>query len=237
MKPPVYIFQMGKVGSTALSRTLNHFGCPAMQAHTLQMFPEDRKIELKRRLWMAAWGLDKVKVICPVREPVGRNVSAFFENLRRDVGEGVVSEESSLADVRQLFLDRARHNVPIEWFDENLRTVFGVDVFQRPFPVERRWDAWRSRGVEILVYRTDLSADEQLKIVSEFVGKALTEWIRANEGSSKAYAGVYERFRSEVRLPRHYVRMLCESRFCRHFWSADEIDGIVQRWSEPVGNG
>ena len=102
-QPPVLIFQMGKVGSTTLARSLRALNLdrPVYHSHLLswpriketerqrrKLFLTERYSHLKRP-WLNRFirkqidrGLKdgKWKIISLVRDPVARNVSTFFEN-------------------------------------------------------------------------------------------------------------------------------------------------------------
>ena len=80
---PIYIFQMGKVGSVSVHDTLaGHVGNKIVHAHCFEeMTREDQELLTSRQ----HSGLP-IQVITPVREPLSRNVSAFFQTFKRDTG-------------------------------------------------------------------------------------------------------------------------------------------------------
>lgn len=226
---PIYLFQMGKVGSSSLRATLaERWPGPVFHGHGFEKLCDNGKRVASWRLRLRL----PILVISPVREPIARNVSAFFQNFHRDTGFQFADRTWTSAELKELFLKHCRHNVPLEWFDRHLRTAFGVDVFARPFDVDRRWSTYRHRSVRVLVYRADLDRDEQLRVVSRFVGRTIDRWSYDNVAEDKDYAALYADFCATVRLPTSYVRVMCESRYCRQFWSAEEIAQTSARWSE-----
>lgn len=95
-KPPVLIYQMGKVGSISILQALRRAHIPAYQIHCLE---PHRLSTIADKLIQAGVGLPKhikhslmvrqnyleggvkMKVICPIRHPLHRNISAFFQEL------------------------------------------------------------------------------------------------------------------------------------------------------------
>jgi len=224
---PIFVFQMGKVGSTSLTSTLsNRYHGLVKQAHNEQMLTEKQKTRI---LWRNRLKLP-IYVICPVREPLSRNLSAFFENFCRDTGLNFSDKEWTSDELLDLFLKHYPHNVCLEWFDNSLRTTFGIDVFSQPFPTKQKWQIYKYKSIRVLIYRSDLDHSKQLDIVSKFVGQELSEWSYSNISASKEYAEIYKRFISSVKLPDIYISIMCNSKFCRQFWSKEEVEMIKERF-------
>jgi len=225
--PPIYLFQMGKVGSSSLKATLSRkYKGAVIHAHNYGMLNGKQKGFLK---WSKRLNLP-VYVICPVREPLSRNVSAFFQNFKRDTGYEFLDREWSAIELRELFLNHYPHNVCLEWFDKNLRTTFGINVFATAFPVKRKWNTYKKGSIRLLVYRSDLDHSEQLNIVSRFIRCNIDGWIYGNKSAEKEYGEAYRSFCDSVALPDIYISIMCNSLFCRHFWSKEEIDVNSKKW-------
>ncbi len=227
--PPVFLFQMGKVGSSSLRSTLQaHYPGLVVQAHHKQMLNqrEQRILHWRMRLRLP------VLVICPVRDPLSRNISAFFQNFKRDTGFDISSKAWTQEELTRLFLRCYPHQVCLEWFDQHLRTLFGLDVLSQPFPIERKWRTYRHRSIRALIYRADLEKEKQLAIISSFIGQSIPAWIYENVSENKDYGKIYKDFVQRVRLPEIYVSLMCQSRFCRTFWSETEIERMRNAFSD-----
>lgn len=230
LTPPVILFQMGKVGSASLTATLKQvWKGLVVHAHYRDSVPHEvmTLLNLRRAMGLPAY------VICPIREPLGRNVSAFFENWERDTGLSFESKEWSVEEVEKLFLRCCRHEVFPEFFDRQFRPFTGIDVFAKDFPVTRKWQTYQHRGLRALIYRSDLPRAGQLSIISAFLSlqPPLSSFLERNVGEAKPYATTYQKFKATGVLPEEYIRSQCESRTCRHFWSKDEIDQFAAAWS------
>ena len=227
LRAPVYLFQMGKVGSSSLEATLAaHLEGMVVQAHTHDSMPlrARRLLRWRRQLHLPVY------VICPVREPLARNVSAFFQNFRRDTGFEISDHPWTVAELTDLFLRCYPHNVCLEWFDRHFRPTFGIDVFASPFSVEKKWAVYRRGSVRVLIFRSDLEHAEQLRLVSGFLGVEIPRWNYANQAETKDYGELYRDFVAAARLPDIYLSIMARSRFCQQFWSEDEIATTSRRW-------
>lgn len=230
VRTPICIFQAGKVGSSSLRGTLSENTDRAVvQAHNWDMLTPKQKVMLRFRRALAL----PIDVISPIRDPVSRNVSAFFENFERDTGQKVSDRSWTVEEIADLFVSSfASHHEGIIWFDQYFKPVFGIDVYAEPFPVAEMRKVYRRGRIRALVYRVDLERADQLALVGDFAGLELPDWAYRNISATKDYADIYRRFTESGRLPREYVARMCESRFCRHFWTSEEIDAIRARWSE-----
>ena len=226
---PVYIFQMGKVGSSSLQATLTaHLKGSVYQAHNHDSMPLRARRQLR---WRRRLGLP-VYVICPVREPISRNVSAFFQNFKRDTGFDTSERPWTTVELVALFLQHYPHNICLEWFDRHFRSTFGIDVFAQPFSHEKKWAVYRRGSVRALVFCSDLAHDDQLTIVAGFLGREIKAWNYANQAEDKDYRQLYRDFCTSGRLPELYLSIMGGSRFCRQFWSKDAIEASARKWRD-----
>lgn len=226
-RTPVVLFQMGKVGSSSLELTLSRrFKGSVMHAHHVSHLTAQQQSILR---WRRRLGLP-IYVISPVREPVGRNISAFFHNFKRDTGFELSQRAWTILELRDLFLQHYPHNICLDWFDACMFPTFGFDVLSEPFPIERKWKAYRNGSVRLLVYRSDLDPTLQLKVVSQFLHCSINQWDYANKAEDKEYADLYQRFCAEVKLPESYLCRMYVSCYGQHFWSDAERADLAKKW-------
>jgi hypothetical protein len=183
-------------------------------------------------------------VVTLVRDPVRRDVSSFFQNLELmfDVWPADELRSRSAEDVAaslvELFLDTyVRSNSPREfdadpltWFDTELKQVFGVDVFAKPFPVSRGYDRYSSANARVLLLRLEDLDRVARTAFAEFLGATVEKVVQSNDAADKVYSAVYSRFKSLLELPSEYLdRMYCSS-YSKHFYSEQELAGFRSRW-------
>ena len=265
---PILVLQMGKVGSRSVQAGLEAsvFDRPIYHPHFLsrertaqtektrkKFFRTERHGYLTRQ-WLNQFLLRTYaahkenhtwKLITLTREPVGRNISAFFENLHvvpcETDGKFEISSDYYQIDpmivsvddtskLAKLFFDRARHDSPLRFFDREIKNIFGIDVFESGFSIEKGYEIYRAGRVELLVLR--------LEDLTECAGAALGEFldiddfrlINRNIGATKVYAPLYDPFKKDVVLDVAYVDRLFESDYMRTFYSAEEIRDARYKW-------
>ena len=256
-RPPIVVYQMGKVGSQAvvqgLERTLGrpvfhiHFLTPENLAWAEETYRThwDRRHDpdhvwdsyhLQRRLARDR-GACRWKVITLVRDPVARNLSSFFQVAERrfglDLGRlgSAVEREATWMELTDAFLDRFdEHDVPDRWFDDELRTALGVDVYEAPFPA-RGWSLHASSAADVLVLQLERLHETAKEAFPAHLGVPVLPLAPVNVGGSKDYGRLYERFISEIRLPKAYLDRAYASRYAKHFYTPIEREELARRWA------
>ncbi len=227
--PHIYVYQMGKVGSLSIFKTIEKYRPKgiAVHAHRVSMLTDVIQYALKFRLRARL----PVYVICPIRAPLDRNVSAFFQSFDEFTGAPVSAKDWTAEELRKLFLEHYRHNVCLEWFELHFRPLFGIDVYATEFPKDRKWCTYEHGAVKALVYRADLPKEEQVRVVSKFLSLKMDEMVVANESSNKEYSRLYAEFCQKISLPKYYRRIMTASHFCRHFWTEEEARSMDEKWA------
>lgn len=242
---PVLVYQMGKVGSTSTYRSLSEAGVDCIQVHRIH----PSSIRLVRRTYlekgiapkdeeigMAIWeGLQKsddpVKIITMVREPVSRNISAYFQNLNHFFQDRKV-DEIAVGKAMESFLCEYPHRVPLEWFEDEFRKVTGIDVYAYPFDPEIGYTQISSGRFEVLIMRVDLSDEQKCSLLDKFLGIKGLVMNNANISSAKTYATLYSEFKKQIQLPEEYVESLMSSDYATHFYSSAERDRVRDEWHQ-----
>jgi hypothetical protein len=183
-------------------------------------------------------------VITLVREPIARNVSSFFQNLEFRLSYDYRSrlqsggKDAVAADVRKLFddnylTDEAIERVdanPLTWFDNELKSVFGVDVYASEFPTRKGYRIYDTDRARVLLLRLEDLNRTHAVALKEFLQIDDFRLVNANTADEKAYAELYESFRRDLVLPAEYVDRLCASRHTRHFYTEAEIQSVRGKW-------
>lgn len=235
---------MGKVGSSSVMRSLVSHGVrPVFHVHRLNPVHRE-KLRQEGITESRAYEMEAVeiyrhviqkqhpaKIISLVRDPVGRNVSAFFQNMDALPGltrAGGLREPDKL---RALFLDAYPHAVPLEWFDIEMRQTLGIDVYAQPFPKEQGHTVRRRGPFEVLILRAELPDPAKAGAIQQFLGVDAFEITRENVTAKKDYAAVYEVFKKDLVLPAAYLDRMYGAQYTRHFYTPEEIGRMRSRWS------
>lgn len=256
---PVIVYQMGRVGSTALVAALEQskINRPLLHAH----FLSPNGVRFLYRLYVAMYGswrsvpenhkrhvlrshaigkyLNRARqyqVITLVRDPVATNLSGFFHNWRlRSMDRTDESEEtpSTIQRLQERFLSEYPHSVPLQWFDHELNGVFEIDLFASPFPREDGHQICHGRRATVLAFKS-----EQL---SECVGDACSQFLDVPDVFVKnedhpinaISTSLYKAFVRHAKMPASYLRQMYESKVARHFYSESERRAFCDRWRLP----
>jgi hypothetical protein len=197
-------------------------------------------------------GGDRWTVITLIRDPVARNVSSFFQNLFLFFGYDWAgqllskSPDTVVADLERLFLGSyarerwwalGKDANPLTWFDDELRTVFGVDVLAEPFPTDIGFKIHEGPRARVLLIRLEDLDRCAPEAIQAFLGLRAFEPQRRNVASGKPYASLYRRFVESIDLPTEYVDRLYGSRVARHFYTERELASFRSRALRGDGLG
>lgn len=176
------------------------------------------------------------KIITLVREPIGNNVSMFFQTFDEYVDSGRGLADYEIDELVAVFLDRYVHSRPLIWLDAELRTTLGIDVYAAPFPIERGHVTIRGGPFELLVLKCELSDSEKESAIAGFVGIDDLKLIRSNVTKNKDHGRQYEEFRRRIKLPDSYLDYVYGSKYARFFYSDAERAKFRAHWSRRDGS-
>ena len=246
VKNPVLIYTMGKVGSSSIVQGLREKGVHEVQPHSLtfsrrgsyfvkadnstfQNFVDFYKsilMKLKFYLYLKSKATKHIKVISIVRDPLSRNVSAFFEQIQYVIDRPV--SECSTDELISLFWSNGQHEAPLIWFDNELKSNLGVDVYSKAFNKERGYTLYECKNVSVLVVKLEMISELD-SVIGDFIGVPDYCAIASNRGEYKEYSSVYRDFKEKVRFPKDYLDKLYSSKYAKHFYSESEIDEFRSR--------
>ncbi|MBD3167750.1 hypothetical protein GF324_14205 [bacterium] len=254
--PPVVVYQMGKVGSSSLARSLaehlphrkvyqvhhlsydrigrfvvQHY--PRMHPHILESLEVRRLMEQLKSHSSNGTPDPPLKIISAVRDPVARNVSAFFENLQsfapeemRQIRQGTVRP----GHLRTAFLERYPHDLPITWFSMEPARVLDTDPLKYSFDRQQGVQHLKGPWFDLQILRLE-NADTWPEQVQTFLGCEPFRIAGSNLGSRKYYSEAYQVFKQQAALPADYLDRLYDAPATRHFYTPDEIQRFRARWS------
>jgi hypothetical protein len=247
-RPPVVVYQMGKVASKSIEYSIRAYtDLPVFHAHMLNpQNMEMRRAEFVRLFgkkyvsYYFSYGMNlfeklfqaghRVRIISLVREPIGRNISQYFQNLDYLWKMNAAHSHVPVNELVDRFHSDFDHNEPIKWFDDEFQAVTGIDVYSRPFPWERGYLRWNTDQFDVLVLRHDLDDDQKGEAVGNFLGVKDLRMQNENKSEAKSYRKTYQEFLKGIRLSDEYVSRMLDSRYAKHFYSETELEKISRRW-------
>ena len=173
--------------------------------------------KFKRLYWQWQKGQIHLKIISSVREPVSRNISAFFHFEGRELIKNC--PDISVEELTDRFLtaksSRKRYD---RWYKSQLLNLFGLDVFGEKM-TDTGWVTYRGKNVELLMYRLELDDQKIETVVRDFVGIERFRLEKHNQTADLAYGDLYTRFKKSVQLPDDYVEDVQSSQYFQHFYA------------------
>jgi len=240
---PVIVYQMAKVGSSAVVEALHARGLPVFHVHRMNRehlermraeraalgwfippVPPHDRLGLRLRDGVVARGRP-AKVITLVRDPIARNLSSYFEHLDAIWNRPAAYASVPIDELHRGFVERFRHDEPLTWFDDELRAVFGIDVYAHPFPA-----SGHLRVEDLLIVKSELDDAAKCVAIGDFLGIRDLSLHAVNVTERKAKGEVYRQFISTLRLAPAYVEHMLDARYTRHFYNDAEREAMRRRY-------
>lgn len=256
---PIIIYSTGKVGSSTVLTSLIQFfksearEVPVYHAHHLNgleklaadvkvRFPNPAQVlekleideELRRKIDSDA--TQNWNIITLTRDPVATKISTLFQMLEVFIPDWKSKYDENQLDLHELqellikqFVGRPG---PGDWFDVQLKPVFGIDVYSSDFPHQRGYNihSGKNRDRLLLIRLEDLNRVGQ-EAMNLFLNVKNFNLIPSNVGEGKVYSSLYREFK-KLPLPKSYLETCYASRYARHFYTDKEIENFIHKWME-----
>ncbi len=255
------VYSSMKTGTSSVYNSLNRLGLESSHIHRFRrpeylmslFHPHDRGA-LARIYSDECLDLirgQNLKIITLFREPIARELSLCFQYMddrgfdpflktgdtltescerwikeRAAIISGASKELSpnAISSMAELF----------SWFDEELKAIFGVDIFSYPFDRERGYTLIRQDNVEILVLKLEM-LDKLEGVIGEFVGAPDFKLINANEAGQKPYKYIYKQVRGQIRIPRELASIYYYNNpRMDHFYTEEEKAAFLKKWEKNI---
>ena len=173
-----------------------------------------------------------LNLISMVRDPVAVSVSWFFFGLQRWFGCQHKPDPSNFEfdELCGYFHNRFAHDGMLNWFEDEWNITTGVDVYNVPFDRDRGWHVYKRAKVKALVLSAHLSDEAKAEALTGFIGRSVSVVPRVNESSNRPSPEIYEKLKESIRNNSPLVDRLLGSRYTRHFFPEEQIEGFRNRW-------
>lgn len=253
--PILLVHQMGRAGSMTTVNTLRNAGLNQSVFHTHWLNPKSvaknlervkdrpesrRPLNLRVSARISAQirheGADHRdwKLVSVFREPIARNISVFFlcideyvPDFQRRYRNGSVNDRMLM----DIFLDRFPHEQPLEWFKEDIGEVFGIDVYDQPFPMEQGYRIMRTAHTELLLIKLEHLNQCYQNAFQDFLHTDIPSLAHTHVTELDPTKPMYVDFVRNAVLPADYLDQMYDSAFARHFYSDQERETLRRKWS------
>lgn len=228
--PGVIVYQPGKVGSNTVYAGLEKYEVPCLHLHTMKYFGNNQFL-IKDYLRNSG---SKIKIITLVREPIARDIAFYFEWMSHRFIRSELVKKDIVKGLEE-FLEREEDSPYTEefaWFDDEIKELTGIDIFQHSFDRERGFGIIREGKWEILIIKLE-KLNEVAEIIGEFVGVPGLRLESMNVGTEKLYRYTYAEAKkrlviSERMLKKYYY----DNTRLSHFYTDNEIENFKRKYRD-----
>jgi len=254
----ILVHQMGRAASMTITNTIKSMTLksPVYHTHWLNKKSVDERVarinswkkkglgplnvrvsellspEIEKRLLARQW-----KIVSVIREPVARNVSAFFLDIERffpDFFQRYQKKELSLDQIADVFLKEFPHDMPLDWFEVEIQSPFNIDVFATDYDEQKGYMIIENKNVSLLVIQLEKLNTCYKRAFSEFFGQFPEILLNTHVTSKDQSFGMYKDFLREVELPESYLDRMYDCKYVKHFFSEDEVKNFRKKWSQKL---
>lgn len=211
------VHTMGKVGSRSVVHVLQKAGLRTVHAHYL-IFPS-RPEDGAARTEVLGWK-GPICLITIAREPIARNLSAYYQNYVKD-------EPASVID----FMMRYPQRVPLDWFWGEFHDFWGQGASEfmphlRNIFVKTNCHWPRGKNILNMI----MARDDSLKHLPQalesigFMGIDVPPMITVNKNED------YLELVKNAKFPREYIREMYWALYSRAFWNQAELEELMEKW-------
>lgn len=228
----ILIYQMGKVGSASVYSTLkkNYYNC----VHVHYLLPSNIDNLISEKSKTIKFNLfpivgrfvynniilkkKDVYIITIIRNPIERNISAFFQNILKF--EGVNYKLIEMEQLKQDFLNNYNHEIPLAWFDKEFYPTTGINIYDYDFDKSKGYLIMESNNIKLLIYKLELDDRNKEIILAKFLNsnKSRIKLEKTNLSTNKGYSDIYKKFKNNSIYSDEMITKIKQSKFYKKFY-------------------
>lgn len=230
-KPEILIYQIGKVGSSSICKSIKEKNMNCLSVHALCDYGNNEEGRvLEKRSWNELQS-NGIKIISMIRDPIERYVSDKLQgwNFVYWASEGNGDGERLVDRLTDDLLDgKAKIS---DWFSGELERFTGIKVVEYPFDKTKGYTIIKKGNIELLILTTE-GLSQNKRVIGEFAGIKDFQLIGYNIGNNKVTKYIYESIKKELIIPDYVLDCYYkEDLFLKHFYSEKQIEKFRKKWS------
>lgn len=174
-------------------------------------------------------GKDKpFKIIIPVREPMARNISAFFQILPDYIPD---YKDRSIDYLYKFFVSQYNVDYPDQWFHMEPMEVFGFNPYTVPFNHSVGYQIYKDRH-EYLIIRLEDCNSALTKALKEFLGSDNIQMLERNvfeETKRHKMQSEYAEFK-KLKYNKDFLDRNYALEYANHFYTEEELLNFRNKW-------
>ena len=230
----IIVYTGGKTGSSSLATACVQ-AAPYLNVTTFQMHQEALACNFNPVDIIQAVRQQRLLIISSYREPISRNMSAFFQSITHITGMAMHQVlNSSVDELIQIFIrEYQKHHWQDyhPFLDNDCKNIDNIDIFSKPFNQVEGYQVYQTEKVTFLQLRFDNISNWQ-SIIRENTHLANFRMMEINKAESKPINNLYRRFCNQIVLPKE----LLDDIFARseqnlnYFYNQSQIDQLKTKW-------
>lgn len=242
-KGSIWVWQVGKVGSTAIVSTLQENGINAAHLHflgndrfllnilglTFDLF--DLNKEFLEKMFAVVECSKPLKIITLVRDPVVQACSSIFQWMSTGMLNTFFAEYGLRNGIQKFIVSSIERERT--WFQDEIKRFTGIDVMEYPFDAEKGYSIIEHNHIQIFVMQME-KMNHLVKEIGDFAGVSLSELSRNNVGNEKRYRWVYGELMEKMHLSEDILGRYYDNAFIRHFYSEKDIIKFKSKYLEKA---
>ncbi len=245
----VLIWQVGKVGSLSLEKSLRKRNIRCIHTHRLSSdgwmgprrnMPSKIQSDVGDHIKLDLLNnLKQVKIISMIRDPIGRSISNYFEfcnmdgyffGANKDDGDFDIYKEINGFLRTETQIDE--YGYMFEWFDHEIKEICDIDVYEYDFDRERGYQIIYKDNIELLLIKTEKLNDCQ-DIIGQFVGVEDFKLVKDNVGNKKISKFAYDEVLRTIEIPEDVIDFYYKgNKAMDHFYTESEKEKFMMKWSK-----
>ena len=216
----IIVYQKGKVASSSVYYSIKKYNRNVLHSHTLAEIGNTDE-DLSKLL-----NLKSGKIITLVRDPVARRISEMWQNISNWPRYSV---KVDFNEIEQYYFKKGFEKGDMEWFDEQIKRFFKINIFDYPFDKEKGYVWIKKDHVEILALKME-KMNENEKIVGEFIGRSELKYTMCNIGDDKHSKYIYQELKKQFSVPLDRLKEYYGNERFLHFYTEEEKMKFCNRW-------
>ena len=245
-KKPILVFTMAKVGSLSVYFSLKKklSKNAIFHVHSLNEIEVKKGIQLcfQNKVYPGSktpvFLINKkiinqkrpFKIVCLFRDPLERNISAFFDAFKLYTGKESSDYKGSLKKLKEYYDEKLNHEFPLNWFDNQFFDATNINIYDYKFDKQQGYSILKTNTIELLLINSNVSDSIKEVLIKDFCNLKSFKLKNRNLSSSKEYALLNSNFKKQTKFSKEYLDLLYHSKYASHFFTDSYIEKQIEKW-------
>ncbi|MDG1790595.1 MAG: putative capsular polysaccharide synthesis family protein [Flavobacteriaceae bacterium] len=245
-KKPILVFTMAKVGSLSVYFSLKKklSKNAIFHVHSLNEIEVKKGIQLcfQNKVYPGSktpvFLINKkiinqkrpFKIVCLFRDPLERNISAFFDAFKLYTGKESSDYKGSLKKLKEYYDEKLNHEFPLNWFDNQFFDATNINIYDHKFDKQQGYSILKTNAIELLLINSNVSDSIKEVLIKDFCNLKSFKLKNRNLSSSKEYALLNSNFKKQTKFSKEYLDLLYHSKYASHFFTDSYIEKQIEKW-------